>query len=163
MFWNSAFELIFISDEKDKEFSYTIIRVDSCIKDEIQNAGNRLYIGLSSCKVIHRYHILQCYKCQQFGHKRGSNNCPLANTDEEICLYCASNHISKNCPIKSKTESYKCNNCRNSKDPNIRSNFTGHTSTNRNCPMLQLALKSVMDRTTGAFYRPDIPKNLIST
>ena len=160
---NKMFELIFISDEKDKDFSYAIIKVDPCIKDEIQNVGNRLYIGLSSCKVSERYHILQCYKCQRFGHKRGSKQCPLDNSDEETCLYCASNHLSKNCPSKSQTESFKCSNCKTSKDPKCRANYTGHTSTNRNCPMLQQALKLVMDRTTGTFYKPNIQKNLIST
>ena len=107
--------------------------MDLMIKDEIMKLGNKLFIGLSSCKVTERYHLLQCYRCQSFGHKRGSNQCSLENTDNEVCLYCASNHLSKHCKVKTDVSSRKCNNCMSSKDPNIRTRHKGHTTTSAEC------------------------------
>ena len=135
-----------------------MLRVDPTIKNEIDKLGKRIFIGLSACKVIDRYHILQCYKCQQFGHKKGSSNCPLINSDKEVCLYCSGNHPSRSCPEKANEDSFKCNNCLNSKDPSVRSNSTGHKTTSINCPFLQHSLKLVIDRTMGASFKRDIPK-----
>ena len=36
--------------------------------------------------------ILQCFKCQGFGHK--APNC----TKNEICVMCGESHLDKNCP-----------------------------------------------------------------
>ena len=159
-----ALEIVFINDERDNNFSHAVVKVDPAIKKAINLLGDKIYIGLSACRVNVRYHLLQCYKCQQFGHKKGSDKCILVNTNKEVCLYCSLNHASKNCPIKSTDISkWKCNNCCNSKDPLLRSNCVGHTTTSRNCPVLQQALKNTMNRTLGTTYRSDVPKNWIST
>ena len=48
--------------------------------------------------------ILQCFKCQGFGHK--APNC----TKEEKCVVCGEAHSHKNCPNKEKRKP-KCANC----------------------------------------------------
>lgn len=161
-------DIIFINDEKDVDYSYAVIKTDPEVKDAIFAQGHRLYIGLSSCKVTERYHILQCYQCQQFGHKKGSDLCTLNGVEKEICLYCSDEHRSKTCPLKVKgkvisVEHLKCNNCQISKNPSIRSNCVGHTTTSYSCPVFQNALKNTMNRTLGSKYRPDLPKNQIRT
>ena len=84
-------DVIFISEEKDCNYCYAVIKVDPMVKEAIQSIGNRLYIGMGSCKVVERYHLLQCYKCQKFGHKEGTNYCPLKNT--ENLTFSHSNHV----------------------------------------------------------------------
>ena len=114
--------------------------------------------------VYERYHLIQCYQCQGFGHKKGSSNCKLKGTDENICLYCAEKHSSKNCPTKTKKDKiYKCYNCSISKDSTISEGCIGHTTTFYTCPILQKTLKLTMNQTIGCEYRPDVSKNAICT
>ena len=58
--------------------------------------------------------ILQCFKCQGFGHK--APNC----TKNEKCVVCGEAHSHQNCPIKEKRKP-KCANCRG---PHV-ANYTG--------------------------------------
>lgn len=68
--------------------------------------------------------ITQCYNCQQLGH--GCNNCGKTPR----CLKCAQNHITKECPIKERSEEnrskLKCANCGGP-----------HPANYRNCPVIQ--------------------------
>ena len=156
-------EVIFMNNEKDSNYCYAVIKVDEHVKNIIASQGMKLYIGLSSCRVSERYHITQCYACQQFGHRKGSDKCRLLNTDKTICLYCSGEHASKKCQNKGKPNFFKCNNCANSIDKIISSKCNGHTTTNPSCPVLQQTLKTVMNRTVGTSYRTNVPKNCIST
>ena len=123
----------------------------------------KLYIGLSICKVTERYHILQCYACQKFGHRKGTEKCQLFNTSKNICLYCSGEHTSKICSVKKQSNLFKCNNCATSTENSIRTNCMGHTTTDAKCPLLQQALKLLMNRTIGTSYRSNVPKNTITT
>ena len=57
--------------------------------------------------------ILQCFKCQSFGHK--ALNC----TKKEKCVACGEAHSHKNCPNKEKRKP-KCANCRGPDVANYR-------------------------------------------
>ena len=157
------FEVVFINDEKDNKYSFAIIKVDPEIKQAIENMGNKIYIGMSCCKITERYHLTQCYKCQRFGHKKESNRCPLYNTEKKVCLYCSADHASKECPVKTAKAEFKCNNCFLSDDFTVKSRCLGHTTTSNECPILQKVLRSTMDRTLGCSYRSGISKNCITT
>ena len=158
-----VFEIIFVNDERDEQYCYAVVKVDEEIKNIILSHGRRVYLGFTSCRVTEQFHILQCYACQKFGHKMGSKECKLLNTNQSICLYCAQNHASKNCPNKGKSNLFKCQNCSSSNDKSIASGSMGHTTTSTSCPILQKNLKITMNRTVGATYRTDLPKNYIST
>ena len=155
-----TFEIIFISEGKDSNFSSAVLRVDPCIRESIQSNGNRVFLGLSSCKVTDQYHIIQCYTCQSFGHKRGSAACSLVNSQTSVCLYCAGNHTSKSCPSKKDYTSHKCSNC--IKSPKHDSTFQ-HTSNSADCPILQAELKTLLNRTMGCNKLENISKNEIRT
>ena len=92
--------MLFINHVKDDENFYAVVKVDESVHQVIKAQGSKVYIGLSSCKVSQRYHLLQCYSCQEFGHKVGSEKCSLKNEEKVVCLYCAKNHSSKSCPHK---------------------------------------------------------------
>ena len=156
-------DVIFVNDEKDDKYCYGVIKVDEHIKNAIISQGMKIYIGLSSCRVSERYHLLQCYQCQEFGHKKGSLECTLHTSQVTICLYCSGNHASKDCQVKKDLKATKCHNCATSKINSHRQNCTGHTSTSTSCPILQQALKAVMNRTVGTSYRVGVPKNSICT
>ena len=156
-------DVIFISDEKNSNYCYAVMKVDDDIKKLISAQGMKIYLGLSLCNVSERYHILQCYTCQRFGHRKGSDKCPLFNSSKNTCLYCSGGHTSKLCPVKKQSENYKCINCAESSEELIRNNCMGHTTTDSKCPVLQQALKLLMNRTLGTTYRPNVPKNIICT
>lgn len=156
-------DVIFINDETNLNHCYAVMKVDNDIKNAISAQGMNIYIGLSRCNVSDRYHLVQCFSCQNFGHRKNSDKCPLFNTNRSICLYCAGEHASKTCPMKKQKDKFKCSNCAASTDTAVRENCMGHSTTDRNCPVLQHALKMLMNRTIGATYRTDVPKNHICT
>ena len=158
-----TFEIIFIAKRKHSNFSYAVVKVDPEIKTAIANKGNRLYLGLSSCKVTKQYHLIQCYACQKFGHKRGSEKCMVKSSDDCICLYCAENHTSKKCELKTNVEQYKCSNCLTSDKVNANASNVSHTSNSLNCPILQYELKSLLNRTMGCTIDETVSKNEITT
>ena len=119
-------------------------------------------LGLSSCKVTDRYFLVQCYRCQKFGHKKSSEKCLLKESDDTVCLYCANNHLSRECPDRKDLSKRKCINCANSTNSSLKSN-TGHCSNSTSCLILQLELKSLLSKTMGTTPKTEIPKNSIVT
>ena len=160
---DKIFDILFIVENKDSNFSSAIVKVDPSIKEAILSHGSRVFLGLSSCRVTERYHIIQCYSCQQFGHKKDSTKCPLKNSSDCVCLYCADNHQSRNCPVKKNVDMHKCSNCMKSKNENIKSNCTGHTSNSFSCPLLKTELKALLSRTMGNTGDGQVAKNAITT
>ncbi|GBN97492.1 Nucleic-acid-binding protein from transposon X-element [Araneus ventricosus] len=59
-----------------------------------------------------------CFKCSRFHHS--ARNCMC----KARCIKCAKNHVTKDCPIKTKIDSPKCINCQE----------TGHLASWRGCP-----------------------------
>ena len=72
------------------------------------------FTSLESRFVYDHFHATQCFACQGYGHKQGSEHCTM-NDNESICLYCAGNHHSKKCRYKQDQSKYKCANCVRSK------------------------------------------------
>ena len=137
---DKTLEVLFFKEEQNTKYCFAVIKVDIEVKNAIFSQGKKIFIGLSSCWITERHHILQCYKCQQFGHKKGAVECKLNNVNINVCLYCSNNHSSKSCPVKGKTELYKCINCEASTDASIKSSCVGHTTTFINYPSFQQAL-----------------------
>ena len=160
-----TFEIIFINDQKEQTYSYAVAKVDPLIKDLINKNGSKLYIGLSACRVSDRVHLLQCYSCQQFGHKIGSTRCPLKDTNDKVCLYFSGNHLSRDCQIKKdkNPENFKCSNCAKSSSETIKAGAMGHTTTSPNCPIFQRELKAMLNRTMGMNSSNILAKNAVVT
>ena len=78
---------------------------------------------------IERYNrpIIQCFKCQKYGHTQEKCRSPHA-----VCLRCANKHASKECPLKlekkesGKHKKYVCANC-----------GKNHSTTSGSCPARQ--------------------------
>ena len=97
--------------------------------DEIKSGGDRLFIGLSSCRVVDKISMLRCYKCHNHGHV--AKNCSEAS----CCGYCSSvDHESNNCELKRDIYRNKANlNCINCKRRKL--NSSGHSVFWSLCPI----------------------------
>ena len=87
------FEILFIKETKNGG-GYAVVKVDPQIRSAIQFSGNKLFIDLTACRVSDRLHLVQCYQCQEFGHKVGSQYCKSKNVP--VCRYCSGERQSKN-------------------------------------------------------------------
>ena len=64
-------------------------------------------------KVYDHIHVIQCYRCQEYGHYASSDICKEKHS---AYFYCAkSDHKSKDCPIKKDKAQHRCINCKHSR------------------------------------------------
>jgi hypothetical protein len=148
-------EVIYIKEE-DAGCGSAVIKVDPRIRNLILQNNRKIHLDMASLHVLDQIHLVQCYACQEYGHKRSSEHCKLINTEKSICLYCADEHKSKDCPIKRDFTKRKCHNCLTSSNSVFKRNATGHTSTSAECPIQQREVQTVVSRTAGLD-----PKNFI--
>ena len=93
------------------------------------------YIFVAGKRILFndRFHVKQCYHCQQLGHI--SIDCPEKN-NSPICLYCMSDHRSATCPHKQTVNKHCCAKCHTSKNPEYVLNYMCHNSASLDCPVL---------------------------
>lgn len=109
-----------------------IIKIDKESYIKVINA-QKVNIGWEKCRIYEGTDIIQCFKCNGYNHT--SRECKF----EEICYKCHGNHKSKEC---TKNIINKCVNCMR---VNSRLNLgldDNHTTTNRECPVLQNKLNA---------------------
>ena len=95
-------------DEVNKYFQI-VVRVSGEIRQAIRSNNNKLYIELESYRVVDRFYIKRCNKCQGFGHyERDCEN-------NERCGYCSEAHLSNQC-TKVEHHDHRNFNCVNCKD-----------------------------------------------
>ena len=102
----------------------TFVSVSTTLRDAISFRGNKITLGLQSCKVYDRYHVKRCNKCQDFGHYMDA--CPTP--DVTICGKCSSHHHSTN---NCDSDQIVCINC-------VRDGHTSnnHPTSSSQCPVL---------------------------
>ena len=139
-----TFEVLIIDDRNH----YCVIKMSPSIRDAIMKRGT-LYIDMESHEVKDHFHLTQCFKCQEYGHKKGESACTLKDSTNVVCLYCGENHESKGCPNKHDSSKWKCNNCAKSSNVHYQKNCKGHTTTSRDCPFVIQQTKALINRTDG--------------
>lgn len=107
-----------------------VISVKSCTREKIIQNSNFVYLDFQRCHTKDHVDVLQCYKCQQFGHR--ANEC---KHDKNVCMYCSENHQTSACTSKKIKENYKCYNCGNN-----------HTSNHLSCKIYQLQVEKAIKR-----------------
>ena len=105
-----------------KSYFQVVARVSDDIRSSIRSAGNLLYHDLCALKVVDRFFVKRCNKCQRFGHYE--NECE----NNACCGYCKQSHSSKDCELKD-NDSHKCINCERA---GLEDN--GHSSFSYQCP-----------------------------
>ena len=127
--------------------TYTAVLKMSCgVRKAIFDNNNRLYISLNRCKVTDRYHVMQCYHCQEPGHS--STDCSAKKSSElPTCFYCSDTHSSAVCPNKNTPLNQKCANCLKSNNPDMIKAAKSHTAASYDCPILQSYMKNIKQKT----------------
>ena len=147
-----CFEILFIKNDplKDGE-SRAVVKVDVEILSKIRQNKYRLFVDFSSCRISDRVHIVQCYKCQKYGHTKDSKFCEFFRSEIETCMYCTGNHRSNQCEIKSSknSQAFKCSNCVHANNSNQHKFDTNHPTTSDKCQVRQRQINKVINRTIG--------------
>ena len=97
--------------------------VSQILRDGIHKLGDKLLMGVNSCKVYDRTQTKRCNKCQMFGHFMA--NCPAL---EPSCGKCSGNHQTNECI----SEDRDCINCKR----NNMERTTPHSAFYHKCPAL---------------------------
>ena len=111
------------------------VSVSAALRDGIKQFGDKITLGLTSCKVYNRFHVKRCNKCQLFGHY--AKDCTSL---EVYCAKCAGNHETDSCSSNEK----KCINC-------VRSDVESvdHQAFEMKCPAIlrqQELLKNIIEK-----------------
>ena len=158
MLEGKLFEIVFIKEVLNRfgeKSCQAVVKLDPAILQKLDQLSASkpskaiIYTNTTVCRYSNRFHILQCYVCQSFGHKAGSSFCPYNNTDVNICMYCSENHKSRNCPNKMDTEKHKCSNCLRFGNKTETSENICHSTTDLVCPVYQRQMKAIVRNTAG--------------
>ena len=59
----------------DDKGRFAVVEVSPDIREIIRRNSDKVCIGLESFQVKDRYHVIQCYHCQEYGHTSKSDFC----------------------------------------------------------------------------------------
>ena len=137
-------KVVFLS----KKDPVAVIEVSVRIREAIKENGDKLCIGLERYLVKDRFHVIQCFHCQEFGHMADSPYCK-SKGENATCFYCAGKHSSKDCKNKKdrKVKAIKCSNCSKSKNHSEKAACTSHKASDPLCPAFIREKERVMSRT----------------
>ena len=125
--------MLFVKSSKGNSSEYVAVaRVSPKIRDAIRTERNRIFLGITSCRIYDRFYVKRCNNCQEYGHFKDSCEKP------PCCAYCSGPHSSDQCSIKNDDKSLlKCVNCKK-ENPDLCS---GHTAFDPKCPTYRAAQK----------------------
>ena len=123
---NQHIEIHAIRPLKNKTHIFqAFVSMSTTLRDAISFRGNKVTLGLVSCKLYDRYHVKRCNKCQDFGHYMKECTTP----ELTVCGNCSSHHHTTNACDSRHSE---CINCvRNGHTSN-----TDHSTSSHLCPVL---------------------------
>ena len=109
---------------KDAYSFQATFKVSKQLRILLKNHGDRLIVGIISCKLWDRVFAKRCAICQEHGHYFAE--CP--DKDHPKCALCAGDHETKNC--QSESAEFCCINC-------IRhgNEHTNHAASSFSCPV----------------------------
>ena len=116
----------------NSELFQATFKISKQLRQHLTKHGDRLIIGIISCKVYDRVYVKRCANCQHFGHYFAQ--CPCK--DEPSCALCGNNHETRSCPTP-ETSVKKCINCVRNGQEN-----TNHAASSTDCPIFKRELKA---------------------
>ena len=119
------FSVLFVKKSTHHGNYTAVARVSIGIRNALKSSGNRVFLGVTSCKVYDRFYVKRCNKCQEYGHYKAE--C----TNSACCAYCGIDHESETCELKDCTDNSKFS-CINCKRKGLQ--HTGHTAFSYSCP-----------------------------
>ena len=115
-----------------------ILKMSPDVRNAVAHSGNRVFLGLTSCRAFDRFWATQCRHCQKFGHTKNRYPAEIASP---VCSFCAGPHAPLNCPDKSVL---KCVNCSSLGSPAERCH---HSASSLDCPVMIAERNKVMENT----------------
>ena len=106
--------------QREQKHHLVVARVSEEIRKVIKSNRDKIFAELSTYRVIDRFYIKRCNKCQKFGHYE--KDCQ----NEARCGYCCGSHLSTTCTENAEKikDLFKCVNCKdNGKNPEKHSAF----------------------------------------
>lgn len=100
--YKNDFDVKFKFGPRGKHYSHWILEASPDVRKALLTQ-ERVYIGWSSCIIKDHVRIIQCFKCQKFGHLQ--TRCG----GEPACGHCGGKHESRNCDRKNDPPA--CVNC----------------------------------------------------
>ena len=122
----------------DESVYQAIFNVSPSLREYMKKHGDRIILGMNSCKIYERFHVKRCSLCQLFGHYH--KECPNKSTPS--CSICSDDHETKLCKISIEEEvKHSCINCKRV-NPGSHSN---HMASSIKCPQYVAAQGKVKD------------------
>ena len=91
----------------------------------MKNYGDKVNLGLTTCKIFDQFHVKRCNNCQKYGHYYKNCNSP----EIKVCSNCSESHATNDCSSQQR----RCINC-------IKAGATQenseHKASDPNCPTL---------------------------
>ena len=115
-----------------------VMKMSPDVRNTIVGNGNRVFLGLTSCRAFDRFWATQCHHCQKFGHTK--ERCPTKSASP-VCGFCAGSHTSSDCPDRS---ALKCVNCSSQGTLPERCR---HSASSLDCPVMTSERKKVIENT----------------
>lgn len=133
----------------DKKERAAVLRVSPKIREAIRKKDDKVCVDLERYNVKDRIRVLQCYHCQEYGHRSGTF-CKHKDSNS-TCFYCAGNHVSKECKYRKERnyEKIKCSNCSKSRNYHEKKMCTTHKASDNLCPFFVREKERIMSRTAG--------------
>ena len=112
-------------EDNRKSYCQVVVRVSEDVRKMLKSRGDRIYVGVGAHKLVDRFFVKRCTKCQEFGHYE--SDCE----NETCCGYCQKNHKSSECTEVEEGDyaNYSCVNCKKSGTAEV-----GHSSLWHKCP-----------------------------
>ena len=129
---------------------FAVVQVTPEIRNVIAQKGDKVFLKLRQYSVRDRYHVVQCFHCQEFGHVAGSIRCTKKD-GEAVCAFCAGDHETRSCGHKKRNDTGKlnCANCQRSNNREDRRHARSHLSSSTLCPFYINERTKLMERTSG--------------
>ena len=129
---------------------FAVLQVSPDIRRIISSNKDKIFLKLRQHSVRDRFHVVQCFHCQEFGHVANSMRCSRKDSSA-VCAFCAGEHETRQCQRKKKNDIGKlnCINCHNSGSREDRRHSKTHLASSTLCPFYINERGKLMDRTAG--------------
>ena len=129
---------------------FAVLKVSPEIRRVIASNKDKVFLRLRQHSVRDRFHVIQCFHCQEYGHVAGSIRCSKKD-DSAVCAFCSGRHETRECNNKKRNDVGRmvCVNCNNSGSREDKRYAKTHMASSALCPYYINERGRLMDRTSG--------------
>lgn len=130
--------------------NFAVLQVSPAIRRVIASNKDKVFLRLRQHSVRDRFHVIQCFHCQEFGHVAGSIRCSKKD-DSAVCAFCSGRHETRECNNRKRNDVGKmvCVNCNNSSSREDKRHSKTHMASSALCPYYINERGRLMERTSG--------------